>query len=117
MREDSVVIRVCQIPTAFRNPNGESLQQLVAKSGYFDASQELSATAVEGRLRSDPWLVDQWFRFCEDKRTSAGWYVVEDNHRFVVGQVGGQSIVFADRVAACAEYIVREIGSVARPDR
>jgi hypothetical protein len=117
MCKGSIVSAVCQIPIAYRKPDGESLQQLVLRSGYFDNPDELSVDAVEEFLRDKPELVNQWFYFCEDKRTSSGWYIVDDGQRFLVGQIGGQAVAFLDRVSACAEYVVREIGSVAQPRR
>jgi hypothetical protein len=117
MAEHSVVSAVCQIPLEYRQPEGLSLQHYVEESGYFAKPEELSVAAVVSLLRQNPELVDQWFFFSEDKRTSDGWYVMDDGDRAVVGQIGGPKIVFSDRAEACAEFIVREIREVAPPHR
>ena len=115
--ENPIVSAVCQIPIAYRRSDRESLQQLVVKSGYFEKPDELSVSAVAEFLRRNPELVDQWFYFCEDKRTTAGWYIIDERYRFVVGQINGPKMAISDRVAACAEYVVREIGEVIPPNR
>jgi hypothetical protein len=112
MAEDTVVITVCRIPLAYRRPGGKSLRQYVSESGYRDNPSALSAAAVTEFLRHNPELVDEWFLLSEDKRTSVGWYVIEEGGKFVVGQMNGARIEIADRIAACAEFIVREIGTV-----
>jgi hypothetical protein len=115
MVRDLLVHAVCHIPLEYRRPGGKSLQQLVMESGYFEKRGELSVSAVEQYLREHSRLVDDWFGYCEDKRTPAGWYVISEGDRFVVGRVDGDRIEFPDRVAACAEFVVREIGEVTLP--
>ena len=112
MTEDTIVSAVCQIPVPYRRPSGKSLHQYVTESGYRDNPEALSVAAVEEFLRKNPALVDEWFLLSEDKRTSGGWYVTEEDDRFVVGQIGGARIEFLDRITACAEFVVREIRTV-----
>ena len=112
MAENSLATAVCQIAIAFRD---RSLQQAVAESGYSGKPGELSVDAVAQVLRQNPELVDQWFCYCEDKRTSWGWYIIEEGGGFVVGKIDGQKLDFSDRIVACPEFVVREIGEVTRP--
>jgi hypothetical protein len=112
MNPDSVVASVCGIPIAFRQVGGKSLHQLIAESGYWEMSGQLSAVSIESFLRQSPELVDDWLRYSEDKRTSGGWYFVDEGDRFVVGQIQGRQLIFDDRLVACAEFILREVMSV-----
>lgn len=112
MNPDSVVASVCRIPVAFRQLGGKSLHQLIAESGYWEMSDQLSAVAIERCLRQSPELVDDWLGYSADKRTSGGWYFVDEGAHFVVGQIQGQRLVFADPLVACAEFILREVGAV-----
>ena len=115
MSEDNVVSAVCRIPLPYRQPDGKPLQRYVAESGYYDNPEALSVDAVTAFLHYNPTLVDEWFLFSENKRTSGGWYLIEEGNEFIVGQIGGARIGFSDRMAACAGFIVREIGEVTPP--
>lgn len=106
---------VCEIAVRYRRPGGKSLHHLVVESGYFDCPGGLSTIAVANYLRDNPELVDEWLRFSEDKRTAGGWYFLEGDRCFIVGRIDGPRTEHADRVAACAEFIVREMGTVTPP--
>lgn len=71
--------------------------------------------AASAYLRQHPELIDACLAYSEDKRTSSGWYVTPHSaNSFEIGcHAQGERILVADRTSACAEFIVREIRSIA----
>jgi hypothetical protein len=109
--------RICQIFTEFQR-RGVSVVQLVRESGYGGADAASLRGAVEEQLRTHPELIDDWLTYSGDKRTSSGWFF-EDDDEVVVGYFDvtrGRSHEqqFADRLQACAEFIMREVDSIQR---
>jgi hypothetical protein len=70
---------------------------------------------VSAYLAEHPDLVDAWLGYSGDKRASSGWYLVEKPAgTFEVGYYpSGNRLAFTDRGRACAEFIIREIRSIA----
>jgi hypothetical protein len=63
------------------------------------------------RLRAQPALVQDWRRFSDDKRTSAGWYLLEDG---TIGCPGSrEEIRFPTLEEATAAFVVRELDHAA----
>jgi hypothetical protein len=63
-------------------------------------------------LRRHPKLVDEWQLWSEDKRVPSGWVFSRGEESEVFFFPGGERLRFRDQVEACAEFIVREIGSL-----
>jgi hypothetical protein len=108
--EDAIVNAVCRIPVPYRKPGGKSFFQYIAESGYLDNPEALSVDRVTAFLNQNLDMVHEWFLYCEDKRTSGGWYISDEDDKFVIGKIHGARQEFSDRIIACAEFIVREIG-------
>ena len=105
---------VCRIPQALAD---RSLRDLVDETGYRDLRPALSREAVAAHLAKHPKLVLSWLRYSEDKRTSGGWYLMHPSSGWVVGRLGGseqeRELRFGSGPDACAEFILRELDSVA----
>jgi hypothetical protein len=110
-----VVAKICELPVEFKARGTVSIIQLVDESGYRSARAALTADVVSAYLRQHPHLIDAWLAYSEDKRTSSGWYVTQrSGDSFEIGYYpNGERISASGRVAACAEFIVREVGSIA----
>jgi hypothetical protein len=110
-----VVARICELPIQFKGRGTVSVIQLVDESGYRAAAGSLTVDAVLTYLREHPHLIEAWLGYSEDKRTSSGWYVTErSSDNFEIGyHPRGERISIAGRAPACAEFIVREIRSIA----
>jgi hypothetical protein len=110
-----VVAKVCDLPVQFRARGNVSVVQLLEESGYRAAPETLSVAAVSAHLHKHPDLIEAWFMYSEDKRTSSGWYISQrSNGVFEIGQYPeGERISASGRVPACAEFIVREVRSIA----
>jgi hypothetical protein len=105
---------ICRIPEALV---GRSLRDLIAETGYRELRPTLSRQDVADHLARHPGLVLEWLRYSEDKRTSGGWYLLHPATGWVVGRLAGpdqeRELRFTTGPEACAEFILRELDSVA----
>jgi hypothetical protein len=110
------VERVCRLPVEYPG-SGISWRDLVARSGYSADHEPMLGKQLVEYLRDNPDLIDAWFGFSADKRTTSGWYLQEDGRGgYVIGWYPGSTQDrFADRVLACAEFIRRELGGSVGP--
>jgi hypothetical protein len=112
MKAPLVVERVCRLPIDFRDGTKSPLQ-LVRDSGYLENPVALTIEAVEDALRRKPELVDEWLGWSEDKRVSSGWYFLKAGTQFVVGYYPrGEKRLYADRIAACADFVIHDVASI-----
>jgi len=110
-----VVARICGLPAQFKAHGTVSVLQLVDESGYRANPGSLTADAVSVYLREHPELIEAWLAYSEDKRTSSGWYVIQlSGDIFEIGDhPNGERLSVTGRAPACAEFIVREVRSIA----
>jgi hypothetical protein len=76
---------------------------------YRELRPFFSAGDLVPLVRAHPDFIDSWVRLCEDKRTSAGWWVGED---FTIGRMTPRhevSAPFPSMEEAVAEYVIREL--------
>ena len=112
MEAELLVERVCCLPIGYRN-GAKSPLRLVRDSGYSENPAALTIGAVEDVLRRRPELVDEWLGWSADKRASSGWYFLEAGTQFVVGYYPrGEKRLYADRIAACADFVIHEVASI-----
>jgi hypothetical protein len=89
----------------------ESAHKLVHKSRT--GPEALTVDAVKAVLGADPQLIDEWQRWSQDKRTSSGWFLDNQDGSLVVGHLPrGDRLVFPDATSACAEFILRELRDI-----
>ncbi len=105
---------ICRIPEALGR---RSLLDLVAETGYRDLRPTLSPADLADHLARHPGLVLEWLRYSQDKRVPGGWYLLRPSAEWVVGRLGGpeheRELRFRSGPEACAEFILRELDSVA----
>jgi hypothetical protein len=93
---------------------GLSLIDALARSDYETLRKEFGPSDLVPHLRANPRLVKDWVMYCQDKRTSGGFWLSEDS--FAVG--AGDSPVPAARYAsleeAVANFIIRELDLASR---
>jgi hypothetical protein len=91
---------------------------LLKATGYFEHYDQISETDIRAALIQRPGCVQEWLQQSEDKRTSAGWYVMQnDEGCYEVGYVTErgeleQRVAYADRLDACAAFVKREIEGI-----
>ncbi len=96
--------------SVLRGGRGLALRQLFEESDYRALRPRLRASQLAAVLESEPGLVDDWLGYSEDKRTSSGWgFGTAREGGWLVDGPGGAREVFASRVDACAEFVLREL--------
>lgn len=90
---------------------GRSAHQLVHEAGI--DPQALSVASIAVVLAANPWLVDEWLRWSADQRATPADYFIGEQGHYVVGRApGDERVVFTDRIAACAEFILRQVRAI-----
>lgn len=112
MAPDAVVERISSLPVDFYG-GSKSMVQLISESEVARFPSALSVQPICTYIAANPQLVDHWLRWSENRRVSAGWYFIRRAGGFAVGfHPDGEVLNISDRYLACAEFIVREVGSV-----
>lgn len=105
--------QICDMPVAFKL-GSKSAIQLLEESGYFEMPNELTIEALVAFIGSHPNVILAWLKWSEDKRVSSGWYFVWKAGGYIVGHFpNGPQLPFSDGVQACAEFVVREVATIA----
>ena len=112
LRVDAVVERPAQWPADLYS-GIKSMAQLIWELGVAGHPQALVARRMATYITANPATVDQWLRWSENKRVAAGWYFSNRPGRYSVGySPNGEVLNFTDPCLACAEFVIREVGSL-----
>ena len=88
---------------------GISLREALVRSRYIELRPKLTERYLAGIVRSNPRFVSQWTMYCQDKRTSGGWYL--NTKRFEIGRPDdADSILVLKSVEeTVASYVLHEL--------
>lgn len=141
---EAVVENLVRLPVDFRQIGTLSPVALIERSGYLETPEAVTRERVLALLQKSPELVDEWRIWSMDKRCDGwgfreenGLYVVahfsiegavpvpgatftlEDGRTIQHTWKGGQlrivdRLTFRDRFEACAEFVLREVASIAQ---
>jgi len=105
--------RVSDVPAEIRRSN-RSLREVVHSSGYADLRGQFAPRELAAYLRARPEVIAQWVAYSEDKRTSDGWYL---RPPYSLGRISSEpppmhEVKHVDLAAACAAFIIAELGEV-----
>ena len=94
---------------SIRSAEGLSLRDALARVNYAEIRPELNVAGLRELIARQPTLVEEWYLYSADKRTTGGWYL--SSNLCEIGQVGNADSVVRFRTAeeAVAEYILREL--------
>jgi hypothetical protein len=94
------------------------MYELLRHTGYFEAYDQVCEAALCDTLARYPECVDEWILYSEDKRTTSGWYIKqEEDARYKVGYFSGKDgedseTTYFDKIAACAAFIKHEVEEI-----
>ena len=88
---------------------GLSLRDALARTEYSRLRPQFEPVELVPFMRANPDLVMQWLMYCEDKRTSGGFWVNETT--FQVESLGAPDSVlrYESLEEAVAQFVVREL--------
>jgi len=119
LRDDIGRHLVCRIPHDFQKRGNVSLIRLLREAGAWRNPETFDVEKLTQEFRRYPGLVDRWIEYSEDKRTVGGWSLGRENskHYVVESLRRKERLQYADAAIACANYVVREMGSIAGIER
>jgi hypothetical protein len=116
---DEALVRACNLAHDYRARN-MSPYALMAESGFREHRVAIDVEKIRRHVAAHPKLVGDWMGYSENKRVSSGWYFSADSADgpYVVGYFptsdpSKTEKKFSDEVEACANYIKRELESIA----
>ena len=88
---------------------GLSLHDALKRSRYLAVRPGICVDEIISALKDDPNLVLQWITYCDDKRTSGGWYIHSERNE--IGQIASNAPIstFDSIEEAVAHYVLHEL--------
>ena len=115
---NDIATQIVMIPRA-RHVRDMSIFALLKETGYFELHDQVSEGDIRNALACDPECVQEWFQYCEDKRTSSGWYIrLNDEDLYEIGYFDIKAdhdtnrVQYENAIDACAAFIKHEIESI-----
>jgi hypothetical protein len=104
--------RISEVPDIYQHSNC-STATLLKETGYLEEPHALTVGDVEEALEQDPNLAELWLERGMDQRLAGGWGIecVHGQYR-VQSYASGGHLLEKDRLHACAEFIVRDVGFI-----
>ena len=115
---EAIAAEIVALPQRFHSLRDVSIFLLLEATGYFRLHDQISAGDIRAALLRCPESSEEWMQYSEDKRTSSGWYLTQnDEGRDEVGyftERGGRQrrVVYEKCIDACAAFIKREIEDI-----
>ncbi len=114
------ISKVCSIARNLKIYQNKSVIQLLKESGYFENSSSITIEDIEQYLIDHPSYVNDWINFSSDKRTSEGWYFLQEGPDWIVGYLEDTTNGFArireekfpSSIKACAVFIMKETNNL-----
>ena len=112
---ENLIQRLINLPKEYRSSN-ISMYALLKQTGYFELYNQIDETNILKELIINPECFEQWLLLSADKRTTSGWYFIEENDLYIVGYYPKEQnptlLKYSDVNKACAAFIKREIESI-----
>ena len=88
--------------------SGLSLREALARTEYKANRPYFGPAELRSAIDANPFLVEEWLSYSEDKRTAGGWYLLRDGE---LGQtlVPNSRLHYSSIQEAVTEFIVREL--------
>ena len=100
---------VAEVPERFEHSE-RSTGCLLKELGFPEARAALHVDDMLEALQAQPELMDHWLDRGSDQRLAGGWGLECEGDLYRVHNFSsGESLLFPDRVRACAEFIVRYV--------
>jgi hypothetical protein len=114
MQVNENVLSVLRLPSEYYRLGSSSFRDLLLGTGYFVNYNHIDESDLIEGLRQSPGYVQDWMQYSEDKRSSSGWYILNENGIYVVGFLCETGVrkdekKYTDSVIACATFLKKEI--------
>ena len=120
MKKSDIVGKLVTLPRRFHSLGNVSMFSLLEVTGYFGLHEQVSEVDIRAFLVRCPECVQEWFQYSEDKRTSRGWYLTEnDEECYETGFIADahtrtNRVQHDNAIDACAVFIKHELEYIRR---
>jgi hypothetical protein len=120
MKKSDIVGLLVTLPRRFYSLGNISMFSLLEVTGYFGIYEQVSEADIRAALVRHPECVQEWFHYSEDKRTSLGWYLTEnDGQCYETGYIADAQtrtnrVQHDNTIGACAVFIQHELEDIRR---
>jgi hypothetical protein len=121
MTKDEVISNMCKLAVNYKAVNrktsrDKSVYDWVRESGWLSYKNNISVEDIKGYLKSKPQLINDWLGYSSDKRSTLGWYFIENDKEmtsFTVGWFEGRieeknETKYPQAIDALAQFILNE---------
>ncbi len=115
---DETVDTVCRLPIDYASFRIYTAVELLRRSGYVGVRSEVTVERLAASLAAHSDWVDAWFAWSAETRSRTHWFIRDCGQEewevaWFDGDANRRSMAFANRTRACAEYVLRELESIA----
>ena len=115
-----VISNICSIARDMKMYRNKSMIQLFKESGYLEYTSSIITEEIKQYLADHPDYINDWIIYSSDKRTSEGWYFLQEGSDWIVGYlqetlndyVRIREEKFNSSFEACAIFIIKEINNL-----
>ncbi|MDR1180352.1 MAG: hypothetical protein LBL13_00015 [Bacteroidales bacterium] len=112
----NIVKKIIFIPKRFHSDNKSSAYSLLKESGYFEFYNSICTKDICTILMQYPDCLNDWLQWSNDKRSSYGWYLKQNqDKKYVIGYISpnyNKVMEYTDIVEACSYFIKQEIEDI-----
>jgi hypothetical protein len=118
MNPNEMIQQIVTLPRRFHSLGNVSIFSLLEATGYFGLHDQISEGDIRAALERCSECVQEWMQYAENKRTSSGWYVTQnDEGCYETGYIADaltrtNRVQYAIAIDACAAFIKHEIENV-----
>jgi hypothetical protein len=117
MSINNITKNILSLPEKFYALRNVSIYDLLKETGYFELYSQINEATFLDELNKNPEQINYWLNWSNDKRTTSGWYIKEDeNGKYVVGYFPSSEqsnqMEYSDLNEACAAFVKREIEEI-----
>jgi len=115
MKKSDIVGQLVTLPRRFHSLGNISMFSLLEVTGYFGIHEQVSEADIRAALVRCPECVQEWLQSSEDKRTSRGWYLRENDGQcyetdyIADAQTRTNRVQHDNAIDACAVFIQYEL--------
>jgi hypothetical protein len=116
--KSDMIAELVTLPRRFHKLGNVSMFSLLEATGYFGLHDQISEEDIRDGLVRCPECAQEWLQYSEDKRTSNGWYVVQNEEGLYetgfVAHAGTSTnrVQYDSSIHACASFIKHELEDI-----
>lgn len=114
MKNNTVIAKICALSEQLEHQKNKSLSQLLKEFNIDRKKPEITIGNIKDYLKNNDSLIESWFLYSMNKRTSEDWYFIKENNTtYIVGYLFQDSsrkeFKYSNSVQACAVFIHNEL--------